>query len=308
MRPRRPGYIRRTSATDAAEGAATNVGWRVAHAPAKINLGLRIVGRREDGYHLLDSLVVFASIGDHVAVRASEGAPRLTVRGPFAHAVADTPPEANLAVRAAAAFRAAFGGPAHDIRLWKRLPVAAGIGGGSSDAATVLRLLAAAEGVSLEDPDLHALALGLGADVPMCLDPKPARIGGVGETLTPAPVMPRLPAVLVNPGFPLSTPAVFKARQGDFSKPGDMADGYDDIGALAADIDRFGNDLTVPATALAPAIDDALSDLRRSALAAGMSGSGATCFGLYADERSARAAADQASMAGRWAVPTILNG
>lgn len=304
MRPRRPGYIRRAGVTD----AATIVGWRVAHAPAKINLGLRVIGRRDDGYHLLDSLVVFASVGDHVAVRQTDGAPRLTVRGPFAAAIADTPPEANLAVRAAAAFRAAFGGPAHDIRLWKRLPVAAGIGGGSSDAAAVLRLLAAAHGVSLYDPNLLAVALDLGADVPMCLDPRAARIGGVGETLTPAPVMPRLPAVLVNPGVPLSTPAVFKARQGDFSEPAKLARRYDGVETLAPDLSRFGNDLTPAASTLAPAIDEALSELSRTALSASMSGSGATCFGLYANLSAARTAARKGTSAGWWAVPTILNG
>lgn len=266
--------------------------WRIDRAPAKVNLGLRIVGRRDDGYHLLDSLVVFARHSDHVAARPAiktEGDLRLT--GPFAQDLAGEPD--NLVLAAARAFQRRFGGPSLEIVLWKRLPVASGVGGGSADAAAVLRLAAGFAGVAEDDPALAALALDLGADVPMCLAGRAVRVGGIGEELGEAPQMPPLPAILCNPNVPVATPAVFKARVGPFSDAAVVADGYDDVAEIAKLLADFGNDLTTPALSVAPEIADVLAALGRQegALFAGMSGSGATCFALFDTDAAAAAAA-----------------
>ena len=265
--------------------------WRFERAPAKVNLGLRVTGKRSDGYHLLDSLVVFASIGDVVALRPSDAKEsRLCVRGPFANALSGDPTD-NLVLQAAEAFRKAFGGPAVDIILWKHLPVAAGIGGGSADAAAVLRLLQ--HGAQISEVALMDLALSLGADMPMCLANAPARIGGIGEELTFLAGIPSVHAVLCNPGVPCSTPAVFKARTGDFLARADMPEGPLDNTHLAAVTKAFGNDLTAPAIHCAPAISECLQALERTdgARAHAMSGSGATCFALFGTKIAARKAA-----------------
>lgn len=265
--------------------------WRFERAPAKVNLGLRVTGKRSDGYHLLDSLVVFASIGDVVALRPTDAAEsRLCVRGPFASALSGDATD-NLVLQAATAFREAFGGPAVDIILWKHLPVAAGIGGGSADAAAVLRLLQ--HGTQIPAEAITDLALKLGADMPMCLANAPARIGGIGEALTFLDGIPSVHAVLCNPGVPCSTPAVFKARTGGFSAPADMPDGPLESAHLASITRTFGNDLTAPAIHCAPAINGCLQALERTdgARAHAMSGSGATCFALFETKMAARKAA-----------------
>jgi len=287
--------------------------WRFARAPAKVNLGLRVTGRRDDGYHLLDSLVVFAGIGDHVALRpVADGTAgtTLSLRGPFAGALADQPLATNLAVRAAERFREAFGGPAVEIVLWKHLPVASGVGGGTADAAAVLRLLAALAGVARDAPALTSLALSLGADGPMCLAGRSARVSGVGETLMPAPAMPPLPAVLVNPGVPISTPAAFRGRKGPFSNPAGLVGPYPDVRSVATAVLSFGNDLAPAAIALAPAVGDVLDALAAHAGAAcsGMSGSGATCFALFPEPAAARRAARMLARPGWWVRATTLNG
>ena len=269
--------------------------WRIARAPAKVNLGLRVLGRRDDGYHLLDSLVVFADYADHIAIRP--GTPGSEILGPFSSALAGADPAQNLARRAIELHRRRFGGPEQALKLWKRLPVAAGIGGGSADGAAVLRLLGG------PSEALAEIALELGADGPMCLAGLPARVGGVGEVLTPAPAMPEFPAVLVNPGVPLSTPAVFKARTRPFSEPMQLPDRLDNV---AEAVSAFGNDLTEAAIRLAPAVGDVLNALD-GALVAGMSGSGATCFGLYPDKPSARAAARALERSGWWVKAVTLN-
>lgn len=282
--------------------------WRLAHAPAKVNLGLRVVGRRDDGYHLLDSLIVFATVSDHVAIAPAE-ADAIFIRGPFAGGLAQDDPADNLALTAARRFRSAFGGGPVCIRLWKRLPVAAGIGGGSSDAAAVLRLLADERGLDRQDPDLIALALSLSADTPMCLNGRALRASGVGEILEAPPTMPTLPAVLVNPGVPVSTPSVFRARHGDFSARALLHGGYSDIRGVAAALEEFGNDLTTPAIVVAPIIGDVLTDLQAASLFAGMSGSGATCFGLYETDAAAHhaAAALRRTRPSWWVATTRFN-
>lgn len=287
-------------------------GWRFAPAPAKVNLGLRITGRRADGYHLLDSLVVFAGIGDIIGLRPAEnGTTTLCLRGPYAVDL-DQASNDNLATQAAEAFRRTFGGPAVNIILWKHLPLAAGIGGGSADAAAVLRLMAELVSERPSPDALSNLALGLGADLPMCLSGRPIRIGGIGEIMSPLRNLPDVPAVLCNPGVQCPTPAVFKARTGAFSLPGGIPDRISTPKELAEIAAEFGNDLAAPAIATTPEIQhclDSVSQTDRS-IGHGMSGSGATCFGLYRSNEAARTAA--AAIANRfpnwWVRATQLYG
>mgnify|MGYP001810998944 CR=1 FL=1 len=257
---------------------------------AKVNLFLHVTGRRDDGYHLLDSLVVFAGIGDTIAVEPADRL-SLTVDGPTASRL--EPGGDNIVLAAARALAETAGiVPAVRIRLTKRLPVAAGIGGGSADAAATLRALRRLWRLDLAAERLHALALG--ADVPVCLRGAPTRMSGIGDTLEPAPALPPAWLVLVNPMIGLSTPAVFKARRGRFSQAMPLTTPPVDAAALAAQVGRRGNDLTEAAISLVPAIAEVLERLaaQPDCLLARMSGSGATCFGLFADGAGATAAAD----------------
>jgi 4-diphosphocytidyl-2-C-methyl-D-erythritol kinase len=277
---------------------------RAGFAPAKVNLTLRVVGRRADGYHLLDSLVVFAGIGDRLTVRPSAGL-SLRVTGPFG---ADLAGEAdNLVLRAARRLAEAAGIGAHGaLTLEKNLPLASGIGGGSADAAAALRLLAAYWDLGATDETIGRLALELGADVPVCVARRPARMGGIGEVLAPVDALPRLGLVLVNPGVGCSTPAVFRAR----AAAGAAFSAMDAVprgavptpAALAAALAESGNDLEAAAIALAPAIGEVLAALRGlpGCLLARMSGSGATCFGLFADADAAAGAAGAVRRTGWW--------
>ncbi|WP_135467588.1 4-(cytidine 5'-diphospho)-2-C-methyl-D-erythritol kinase [Crenalkalicoccus roseus] len=267
-------------------------------APAKVNLYLRVTGRRADGYHLLDSLAVFGPAADLVEAAPAEGL-TLTVAGPFGAALAAEPD--NLVLRAARALAAAAGiAPQAALRLEKRLPVASGIGGGSADAAAALRALDRLWGLGLGAGALAEVAAGLGADVPVCLASRPARMGGVGEALLPAPALPPCGLLLVNPGVPLATPAVFRARSGPFSAPAALPEGWADAAAMARDLAALGNDLEAPARALCPAVGEVLAALRAlpGCLLARMSGSGATCFALFADAAAAERAA--AELPGAW--------
>lgn len=270
-------------------------------APAKINLHLHVVGRRPDGYHLLDSLVVFAGAADRLTVEPSD-ALSLSVTGPFA---AGLDGEAdNLVLRAARALAAAGGVPAAgQLVLEKNLPVASGIGGGSADAAAALRLLSRFWGLATVQQTLAGIAAGLGADVPVCVSGRPALMSGIGEVLAPAPALPEVGIVLVNPGVAVSTPAVFRSRDGGFSPVAEWPErGWYDAAALAESLRATVNDLEAPALRLAPAISEALDALRASphCLLGRMSGSGATCFGLFADAEAARRAADAVSRPGWW--------
>ncbi len=266
-------------------------------APAKLNLYLRVVGRRDDGYHLLDSLVVFAGIADTLHVAPSEEL-SLHVTGPFAAALAGEAD--NLVLRAARLLAEAAGvRPGGRLTLEKHLPVASGIGGGSADAAAALRLLARHWGLDAALP--ATLAVRLGADVPACLGGRPSRVGGIGEVLSPAPALPPFGLVLVNPGVAVATPSVFRARRGGVSAPASLPAGWADAAALAAGLAPLGNDLQDAAIALCPPIADVLARLERwpGCLLARMSGSGATCFGLFADAAAARAAAAGLAAPGR---------
>lgn len=252
-------------------------------ARAKVNLSLHVTGRRPDGYHLLDSLVVFADIADRLRM-APAPAPSLSLSGRFAGDVPTGPD--NLVLRAAAAL-APDRPMAFDLE--KVLPVAAGLGGGSADAAAALRLLSAATGRAVPD----ALALGLGADVPVCLASAPCRMGGIGEVLQPVPALPRLGVVLVNPGVPVATARVFQGLATVENPPMAIPDRFDDGRDFAHWLGSTRNDLQVAAIAVAPAIAEVLTALGAvpGCQMARMSGSGATCVGLFPDAATARAAA-----------------
>ncbi len=267
-------------------------------APAKINLHLHVVGRRDDGYHLLDSLVVFAGVGDWLSLSPAAEL-SLTVGGPFAAGL--TAEADNLVLRAARRLAERAGvSPDGALLLEKNLPVASGIGGGSTDAAAALRLLCRNWAVA---PELGALARGLGADVPVCLAARPALMSGTGEVLAPAPRLPAAGLVLVNPGVAVSTPAVFRARAGGFSAPARFPDaGWETAEDLADSLAATRNDLEQPARALAPVIGDVLAALAAApgCLLARMSGSGATCFGLFASAAAAQVAAEAVRRNGWW--------
>jgi 4-diphosphocytidyl-2-C-methyl-D-erythritol kinase len=254
-------------------------------APAKVNLALHVTGRRADGYHLLDSLVVFPRLGDLVE---AEPAPRLSlaIDGPFARDL--DAGAGNLVLRAAALLRAPGRGAA--LRLTKSLPVASGLGGGSADAAATLRLLAGLWRAPL--PALDAV-LSLGADVPACLSGRACRMGGIGERLDPLH-LPPFWVVLANPGVPVATGAVFAGlgRRDNPGLPGTPR--FVGAEALFAWLAAQRNDLEPPAVALAPAIADTSAALaaQPGCRLARMSGSGATCFGLFAAGPPALAAAD----------------
>ncbi len=253
-------------------------------ARAKVNLALHVVGRRADGYHLLDSLVVFADFGDRITVAPGQGL-RLTVTGPQGGGL--TADADNLCLRAARA----MAGPGAQITLEKHLPVASGIGGGSADAAATLQALSRLWRVPLPDA---AAVLALGADVPVCLAGRPARMEGVGEVLSLLPPLPAAWLVLVNPGVAVSTPAVFRAleRRDNARLPATLPR-LATAEELAAFLMMQRNDLEAPAMALAPVIGQVRSALsaQSGCLMARMSGSGATCFGLFPDALNAAAAA-----------------
>jgi len=262
-------------------------------ARAKINLALHVTGRRADGYHLLDSLVVFPDIADRLSL---EPAQRLELRleGPFAAAL-EGPARDNLVLKAVRRF-ADVSGSTSNVRLTleKILPVASGIGGGSADAAAAIRLMERFTGRTLSPEQRLELALALGADVPVCLDRTPARMSGIGERLTPAPAMPPAGIVLVNPLEAVSTPAVFKAMTGRDNPPlPDMPEQFTNLEGLCAYLALTRNDMQAAAEALCPAISTVIEALTAlpSVVFARMSGSGATCFALCAPGTENRIAA-----------------
>ena len=294
-------------------------------APAKINLALHIRARRPDGYHDLETLFAFAREGDVVAVQEAEQ-DSFAVAGPFASSLvhphpsgADAPPSLshrerekpaqpakgegdNLVTRARDAFRAIQACPPVAITLKKSLPVASGIGGGSADAAATLRALATLIGIDPQDPTLFNIAKHLGADVPACLLGRSALGLGKGDDLTPLPSFGDLPLLLVNPRAPLATAPMFAAWDGV------------DRGGIAREgsvLERAGqgrNDFTAPAIAAAPVIAEVLATLDHApgVTLSRMSGSGATCFALFADTAARDAADASARSRGWWTLPTLL--
>jgi 4-diphosphocytidyl-2-C-methyl-D-erythritol kinase len=273
----------------------------VEHARAKVNLTLRVVGRRVDGYHDLESVVAFAECADRVTL---SGGPelQLEVTGPLASACGEL--SDNLVLKAARLLGERVPGlKAGRFTLHKVLPVAAGIGGGSADAAAALRLLARTNNLSIDDPRLIEVTRLTGADVPVCLASRACVMTGVGETLS-ALGLPKLPCVLVNPGVVVATKEVFEGlglRNGELRVgvndviealiwPADGASTHDWIGALASGT----NDLESPAIKVQPLIGEVLSALRAAAGArvVRMSGSGATCFAIFDDAAAAQAASE----------------
>ena len=265
-------------------------------APAKINLHLHVTGRRADGYHTLDSLVVFApGAADGIEARPAD-AFSLAIDGAFGAGLSAS--DDNLVLRAARA----LGGGAAALRLRKALPVASGIGGGSADAAATLRALTRLHG--LDPAAARAVAVGLGADVPVCLAGRPAVMRGIGEILAPAPRLPPSALLLVNPGVPVATADVFRGRRGQAFRPdAALPAGWDTADAMARDLERLTtNDLEAAARVVAPVIGDVLARLRdtRACRLARMSGSGGTCFGIYGTLREAEAAAEALGDTGWW--------
>lgn len=286
-------------------------------APAKINLSLRVIGRRADGYHELDSLVAFAGVGDALSLTPGEPA-AVQISGPFGAGLSTGPD--NLVLKAERMLREEIAGlRSGRFHLVKRLPVASGIGGGSADAAAALRLLARLNDLPLSHPALLAAAGRVGADVPVCLEARARVMRGIGDQLGLPLRLPRLFALLVNPGVAVETAPVFRALglqagQGHaggveaFKAEGPSpATSASLIAALAA----FGNDLEAPARAVAPVVGEVLSTL--SALPgcrlARMSGSGATCFALFDDCRASAAAGKRLAKQQRdWWVKSTMIG
>ena len=267
----------------------------VENAPAKVNLTLRVLGRRADGYHDIESLVAFADLSDRLSLSPGAGL-ALTVAGPWAQQAgvgAD-----NLVLKAAQALLAR----APDLvlgafHLDKNLPVAAGLGGGSADAAAALRLIARANGLSGDDPRLYAAARATGADVPVCLEPRTRIMRGIGEQLSAPLALPPLHALLVNPRVALATRQVFAAWQpaAQPAAPLDFAAATPDHARFIQALATQANDLEAAAIKLAPQIADVLASLRAldACRLARMSGSGATCFGLFDSAPAAQSAAHE---------------
>jgi len=270
-------------------------------ALAKINLFLHVTGRRPDGYHKLQSLVVFADIGDTVMAEPSAML-SLSLDGPFGDLLEIS--DDNLVLRAALALQGrARAGAGAALRLTKRLPVASGIGGGSADAAATLRVLARLWALDLSAAALEDIALSLGADVPVCVGSRPRMMGGIGDELTPAPALPPVWLILANPMRGLETHSVFAARDAEqVSAPVTLPENFNSAADLAAWLRQESrNDLAPAARGILPEItriEAALTGLP-GALYAGMSGSGATCFALFASRNSAVAGAQTLRQAER---------
>ncbi len=285
-------------------------------APAKINLALHVTGRRDDGYHLLDSIVAFAETGDEIGVEEADSS-SLEISGPFAEGLATD--GNNLVIKALALMAGRFDrqDSAVAIKLEKNLPLASGIGGGSADAAATMRALIRLWELGKGD-DVQALlkaSLALGADVPVCLHSLASHMSGIGETLKPVLGMPSFATVLVNPGVEISTAEIFNSLD---IKPGARAfpslRPHPANPALAAWVQWLGgarNDLQAPAVALVPEINHVLNRLaeQKGCMMSRMSGSGATCFGIYDAMGSAEQAAMAISQANPdwWCEVTLLN-
>ena len=270
-----------------------------AFAPAKVNLFLHVGGPDAEGYHPISSLMLFADVGDIVSMQASE-APAFETTGPFGPGIPAG--DDNLVMRAARAFHARASMPLPPFRLLldKRLPIAAGLGGGSSDAGAALRLMRDALYPDMADSDLEAVASGLGADGAACLWARPVMAQGRGERLSPAPQLPTLHAVLVNPLVPSPTGAVYRAYDAAVAPEGEappwMPEDFESPEEVAAWLGAATrNDLEAPAVALEPLIGQVLETLRDEpeVLLARMSGSGATCFALCAGDIEAEGLAER---------------
>lgn len=276
-------------------------------APAKINLHLHVTGKREDGYHLLDSLVAFTDAGDYLSF---EPAPnyQLDITGPFARTLDGE----NLVTKAANIMARYLGRePKIHITLEKNLPLGAGIGGGSADAAACLQGLNEFWSANLKEADLLTLAAQIGADIPACIKSQAIVMRGIGEIIEPAPTLPSLSAVLIWPDCFASTPAVYKdLRMGIYSRNFKFHENYESTVNLISDLVRTSNDLQETSVKLFPPIGSAIDALNKSgSLFSRMSGSGSTVFGIFKNEDAAQNAAG--SMAKKrpdwWVRPVKIN-
>lgn len=281
-------------------------------APAKLNLCLHIVGRRADGYHELQSLVAFADIADELDATAAP-ADRLRISGPFAPGLNNG--ETNLVLRAVAGFRARWPGRVATglaLELRKNLPVAAGLGGGSADAAAALRLMSGLSAEPIPAAELQALALDLGADVPMCLLSRPAEVSGIGEIVRPVASFPACHAVLINPLVPVVTADVFRRLKDHANPPVPTLPQPLTRPELALWLNETRNDLEPPAMAILPVIADLIVAMRaaQGCWLARMSGSGATVFGLFGSGAQAHQAAHDLRdrWPGYWVAAAPLSG
>lgn len=259
-------------------------------APAKINLFLHITGKREDGYHLLQSAMIFVDVGDDLEFSRHDGL-FLDVEGPFAGDMPD--PHENLVCKAAQLLAAEYKMAASgQVTLTKKLPVASGIAGGSSDAAMALKGFARLWGLPDEQNRLQKIAQKLGADVPACLYRQPVWAEGTGEKITRLPDMPEMHFVLANPMVPTPTPEVFRRFRNKFSPPLQFSGRRKSASEWVADLKIYRNDLTDAALEVTPHIKDVLEALRQTPGChfARLSGSGATCFGVYDHPETAMAA------------------
>lgn len=276
-------------------------------APAKVNLNLKITGKREDGYHFLNSAVIFTAFGDYITLTA-DTIDRLTASGPYIDLL---PPQQadNICLRAIARLRDQIPSlPPIHIHLDKRIPIGAGLGGGSADAAAILRHVNMAIDNPLDSALLTSIAAGLGADVTVCLHTEPQFMTDIGDHVTNLKISDRPAILLANPNVPLLTGPVFQrfaSLTDDFSAPLD----HKVINGLsAAEMVVAGNDLSVAAVELAPEISNLLSDIQRceGVMATAMSGSGASCFGLFDSDAACQAAAQRLQEDGAWAVSTRI--
>ena len=273
-------------------------------APAKVNLCLRVYGKTDSGLHNLDTIVVFCQFGDKVSISPANH-DSFFERGPFAPSLTATGTSENLVITARDAFRVNGGvcGPIAII-LDKEIPIGAGLGGASADAAATLRALNKLASTPLSDDQLFAVAATLGSDVPVCLASTPHRIKGTGDAIHPIDKINADAFLLVNPLVPLSTAAVFKQLAPPYNQALPEITEND-----AVHLSGYGNDLQVVATRLVPEISDILQRFRRmpSCHAAQMSGSGASCFGIFDDLADAAAACTEFQQTGYWTKPTRLS-
>ncbi|MBO88679.1 MAG: 4-(cytidine 5'-diphospho)-2-C-methyl-D-erythritol kinase [Rickettsiales bacterium] len=273
-------------------------------APAKINLYLHVVGRRANGFHELESLIGFMDEFDTLTLTPAEEL-GLEITGTFAPGLSNG--EDNLVLRAARALGKVAGlEPKVHIKLQKHLPVAAGLGSGSADAAATLRGLAKFWNIDTDKVDLREVGFGLGTDIPACLVSDTVHVSGVGERLEAGPILPNAGLVLVNPGVTLATPSVFHARRGGFTPASPMIKVPRNLDDLVTILENRSNDLTEPALRLAPVIREVLTALKEApgCRLARLSGSGATCFGIFDNPDAAITAAGTIKTEGWWVRPS----
>jgi 4-diphosphocytidyl-2-C-methyl-D-erythritol kinase len=276
-------------------------------APAKLNLYLHVTGRQDDGYHTLDSLIVFTEVGDSLNVRESDTL-SLKIVGPFAAALLGDE-DHNLVLKAARLLADTANVPARaEITLNKRLPVAAGLGGGSTDAAAALKALMILWDINPKAINLETIAISLGADVPVCMATQSSFVGGIGERISPCPDLPQFGLLLINPNITFATADAFSAFSQPFSPAAAFTTAPSSVTELVDILGQRRNDLTADVISLCPSVGDILKALESlsSCRLARMTGSGATCFGLFDTFSAAQRAAATLERHDWWTMPTAV--